>query len=185
MLDEVIEELRAKDKSTVSDLAGELAKIRTGRANLGMLDGIRVEYYGSMTPLNQVATMRVADPRMITIAPWEKNMIPDIEKAIATSDLGLNPSNDGTLIRVPIPALSGERRQELVKVARRAGEDHKIALRGHRREANDMVKELEKESEITQDEEHKAYEKINAITEKYTAKIDEMLAEKEEEILKV
>ncbi len=185
MLDEVIEELRAKDKSTVSDLAGELAKIRTGRANLGMLDGIRVEYYGSMTPLNQVATMRVADPRLITIAPWEKNMIPDIEKAIATSDLGLNPSNDGTLIRVPIPALSGERRQELVKVARRAGEDHKIALRGHRREANDMVKELEKESEITQDEEHKAYEKINAITEKYTAKIDEMLAEKEEEILKV
>lgn len=185
MLDEVIEELRTRDKSTVNDLAAELAKIRTGRANLGMLDGIRVDYYGSMSPLNQVATMRVADPRLITIAPWEKSMIPEIEKAISSSDLGLNPSNDGTLIRVPIPALSGERREELVKVARRAGEDHKIAIRNHRREANDMVKELERESEITEDEEHRAYEQINAITEKHTSRIDDMLAKKEKEILEL
>lgn len=185
MLDEVIEELRAKNKSTLNDLAGELAKIRTGRANLGMLDGIRVEYYGSSTPLSQVATMRVADPRLITIAPWEQSMIPEIEKAISSSDLGLNPSNDGTLIRVPIPALSGERRQELVKVSRRAGEDHKIAIRNHRRDANDMIKELEKESEITQDDEHKGYEKINALTEQTTAKIDDMLSKKEAEILEV
>ena len=185
MLDEVFEELRSSNERTMSGLMADLAKIRTGRANLGMLDSVRVDYYGQMTPLSQVATMRVADPRLITIQPWEKGIIADIERAISSSELGLNPSNDGTLIRVPIPALSGERRQELVKLARRHGEDHKIALRNHRREANDMVKELEKASEITQDDEHKAYEKINAITDKYSNKIDETLAKKESDILEV
>lgn len=185
MLDEVFEELRANNEGTIKGLTAELVKIRTGRANIGMLDGVKVEYYGQPAPLNQVATLRVADPRLITIQPWEKNLIPDIEKAIGASDLGLNPSNDGTLIRVPIPALSGERRQELVKLARRHGEDHKIAIRNHRRDANDMIKALEKESEITQDQEHRAYERVNAITEEYTHKIDEILTKKEEEILEV
>ncbi len=185
MLDEILDELRSNDERTIKDLTTELVKIRTGRANIGMLDGIKVEYYGQMAPLSQVATLKVADPRLITIQPWEKSMISPIEKAIGASDLGFNPSNDGTLIRVPIPALSGERRQELVKVARRHGEDHKIALRNHRRDANDMIKALEKDSEITKDDEHRAYEQINAITEQYTAKVDEVLATKEAEILEV
>lgn len=185
MIDEVFEELRSSNDATINGLIADLAKIRTGRANLGMLDSVRVDYYGQQTPLSQVATMRVADPRLITVQPWEKGLINDIERAISASELGLNPSNDGTLIRVPIPALSGERRQELVKLARRHGEDHKIALRNHRREANDMVKVLEKDSEITQDEEHRAYDKINAITDEYTTKIDNMLAKKEEDILEV
>ena len=185
MLDEVFDDLRSSNDRTMQGLSADLAKIRTGRANLGMLDSVRIEYYGQSTPLSQVATLRVADPRLITIQPWERGIIPDIERAISASDLGLNPSNDGTLIRVPIPALTGERRQELVKVARRAGEDHKIALRNHRRDANDMVKELQKESEITQDEEHRAYDKINAITEQYTQKIDSMLATKEADIIEV
>ena len=185
MLDEILDDLRANDEKTAKDLAGELAKIRTGRANIGMLDGVRVDYYGQTVPLNQVGTLRVADPRLITIQPWEASMIPEIEKAISSSELGLNPSNDGTLIRVPIPALSGERRQELARVARRHGEDHKIAIRNHRRDANDLVKALEKDSEITQDEEHRAYDQINAITEKFTSKVDEMVEKKEAEILEV
>ena len=185
MLDEVFEEIRDSNERTIKGLIAELAKIRTGRANIGMLDGVKVEYYGQPAPLSQVATLRVADPRLITIQPWERTLISDIEKAISSSDLGLNPSNDGTLIRVPIPALSGERRQELGKLARRHGEDHKITIRNHRRDANDLVKALEKDSEITKDQEHRAYERINTITEEYTAKIDEILAVKEAEILEV
>lgn len=185
MLNEVFEELRSNNERTIKGLINDLAKIRTGRASLGMLDGVRVDYYGVSTPLSQVATLRVADPRLITVQPWEKKIIADIEKAISSSELGLNPSNDGMLIRVPIPALSGERRQELVKLARRHGEDHKIAIRNHRRDANDMIKALEKESEITKDEEHKAYEKVNAITEEFTSKVDEILAQKEGDILEV
>lgn len=185
MIEDVLSDLRENFEGTMRDLQRELGKIRTGRANLGMLDGVRVEYYGNMTPLNQVATMRVADPRLIVIQPWEKTVIPDIEKAIATSDLGLNPSNDGTVIRVPIPALTGERRQELVKVARRVGEDHKISLRNARRESNDLVKSLEKDSEITEDDMHRAFEQINALTEEFTSKIENALSKKEEGILEV
>lgn len=185
MIEEIFAELKSDYDKTVQDLKRDLAKIRTGRANLGMLDGVNVEYYGSMTPLNQVATMRVADPRLITIQPWEQSIIADIERAIAASDLGLNPSNDGQVIRVPIPALSGERRQELVKVARRAGEDHKVALRNRRREANDMIKELEKESEITEDDMHRAFERVNQLTDEFTKKIDTALETKEADILEV
>lgn len=185
MLDEIFEELKSDYDKTLQDLNRDLAKIRTGRANLGMLEGVTVEYYGSQTPLDQVATMRVADPRLITIQPWEASIIPDIEKSISSSDLGLNPSNDGQVIRVPIPALSGERRQELVKVARRAGEDHKVALRNRRREANDMLKELEKESEITEDDMHRAFERVNQMTDAYTKRIDSDLESKEANILEV
>ncbi|MFW5967731.1 MAG: ribosome recycling factor [Persicimonas sp.] len=181
----VVEELEKDFQSTVKDLRKSLSKIRTGRANLGMLDDIRVEYYGQMSPLNQVATMKVADPRLITIQPWEQTMIPEIERAIAKSDLGLNPSNDGNIIRVPIPALSRERREELVKVARREGEDHKISLRNLRREARDQLEELESESEITEDQLHRAYEKVDALIDKYSSKIDQVVEEKEDEILEV
>ncbi|QDG53777.1 ribosome recycling factor [Persicimonas caeni] len=181
----VLDELKEDYQTTVKDLKRSLAKIRTGRANLGMLDGIKVEYYGQMSPLNQVATMKVADPRLITIQPWESDLIPEIERSISSSDLGLNPSNDGNIIRVPIPALTGERRQELTKVVKREGEDHKIALRNRRREANDQIKELEKESEITEDQMHRAFSKIDAMTDQFTSKIDQIVEDKTNEILEV
>ncbi|MBA2663695.1 MAG: ribosome recycling factor [Bradymonadaceae bacterium] len=185
MLPEILNDLKTSYETTINDLRRELGKIRTGRANLGMLDSVRVDYYGQPTPLSQVATMRVAEPRLITIQPWERNIISDIERAIMSSDLGLNPSNDGILIRVPVPALTGERRLELVKVSKRIGEDHKVALRNLRREANDMLKELEKGSEISEDDMHKGFEKINSLTEEFTNKIDSILKAKEEEILEV
>jgi ribosome recycling factor len=181
----VLDELKEDYQTTVKDLKRSLAKIRTGRANLGMLDGIKVEYYGQMSPLNQVATMKVADPRLITIQPWESDLIPEIERSISSSDLGLNPSNDGNIIRVPIPALTGERRQELTKVVKREGEDHKIALRNRRREANDQIKELEKDSEITEDQMHRAFSKIDAMTDQFTSKIDQIVEDKTNEILEV
>lgn len=185
MVDDVLKDLKQTYESTAKDLARELSKLRTGRANLSMLDGVRVEYYGQMVPLNQVATMKVADARLIVIQPWESSIIPDIERAIAASDLGFNPSNDGQVIRVPVPQLTGERRQELVKVARRNGEDHKISLRNARRDANDVVKELEKESEITEDDMHRTLSQINEMTETYTKKLDDIVTSKEEDILEV
>ncbi|MFU8806079.1 MAG: ribosome recycling factor [Bradymonadaceae bacterium] len=185
MVKDVLDDLKSGYEDTLNGLRKELTKIRTGRASLGMLDSVRVDYYGSPTALNQVANLRVADPRLITVQPWEKTLIPDIEKAIISSDLGLNPSNDGVVVRVPIPPLTGERRQELVKVARRIGEDHKVALRNQRRDANDMLKEMQKESEITEDDMHRGYDQINAMTEEFTNKIDGVLKTKEEEISEV
>jgi ribosome recycling factor len=181
----VISELKEEFDSVIKDLKRSLAKVRTGRASLGMLDGVRVEYYGQMSPLNQVATLKVADPRLITIQPWEPSVIPDIERAIASSDLGLNPSNDGVTIRVPIPALSGERRKELVKVVSREAEDHKISLRNLRRESNDQLKELEKESDITEDDLHRAYGQVDTLIDTYSSKIDDVVETKENEILEV
>ncbi len=185
MVESVLDDLKVDYEDTIAQFQKELAKIRTGRANVAMLDGIRVEYYGQMTPLNQVATLRVPEPRMITIQPWEQSTIPDIEKAIIKSDLGLNPSNDGTMIRVPIPALSGERREELVRVAGKLAEDHRITIRNHRRESNDLVKMAEKESEITEDDMHRLFSDIDGLTDRYIAKIDELLERKETEIREV
>ena len=185
MLDEIFDELKENFDGTIKGLQRELAKIRAGRANVSMLDGVRVEYYGSMTPIAQVATLKVADPRMITIQPWEKSLIADVERAITSSGLGLNPSNDGVNIRVPIPPLSEDRRRDLARVAKRAGEDHKIALRNHRRECNDTLKELEKESEITEDDLHRGFDQVNQLTETYSKKVDELLRAKEEEIMEV
>lgn len=185
MVDSVLDDLKGDYDETIAQFRKELAKIRTGRANVGMLDGIRVEYYGQMTPLNQVATLRVPEPRLITIQPWEQATIPDIEKAIITSNLGLNPSNDGTMIRVPIPALSGERREELVRVAGKLAEDHRITIRNHRREGNDLIKLAEKESDITEDDKHRLFDEVDGLTDQYIAKIDALLEKKEEEIREV
>lgn len=185
MVETLIDDLKVEYDDTLKKFQKELAKIRTGRANVGMLDGIRVEYYGNMTPLNQVGTLRVPEPRLITMQPWETTLIPEIEKAIVTSNLGLNPSNDGTMIRVPIPALSGERREDLVRVAGKLAEDHKIAIRNHRREANDLVKKAEKSSDITEDDMHRMFDEINAVTDQYIKKIDERLEKKEGEIREV
>lgn len=185
MVQTVIDELKLECEDTISQFKKELSKIRTGRANVGMLDGIRVEYYGQMTPLNQVATLRVPEPRLITIQPWEDSMISDIERAIIKSDLGLNPSNDGTMIRVPIPALSGERREELVRMAGKLAEDHRITIRNHRREANDQVKSAEKNSEITEDDMHRLFDEIDAVTDQYIDQVDTLLDTKEGEIREV
>ena len=185
MLDEVYNDLKESFEDTLKGLARELSKLRTGRANLGMLDGVRVEFYGQMVPINQVATMKIADARLIVIQPWDKSVIATVEKAIASSDLGFNPSNDGTVIRVPVPALTGERRQELVKVARKVGEEHKISLRNSRRDANDMLKALEKDSEITEDDLHRGLGKLNQLTEEFTKKIDDIVTAKEADILEV
>ncbi len=185
MIDGVYEDLRVSYVATLEGLQRELSKLRTGRANLGMLNGIRVENYGSMVPLNQVANLRVADARMITVSPWDKSLISDIERAIASSDLGFNPSNDGVVIRVPVPMLTGDRRQELVKIARRIGEDHKISLRNHRRDANDMLKELERESEITKDDLHRGQARVDEITTDFTNQIDAVLQAKEADITEI
>lgn len=185
MVETLIDDLRSDYEETLAEFKKELGRLRTGRANVSMLDGITVEYYGETTPLNQVATLRVPEPRLITIQPWEKSMIEKIEKAIMESDLGLNPSNDGSMIRVPIPALSGERREELVRVAGDLAEDHRIKLRNRRREANDVIKEAEKDSEITEDDKHRMFDEVDALTDEYEEKIDSLLEDKKEKIREV
>ncbi len=185
MLDEIYEELKDSFSSAIRDLKREMGKVRTGRANAAILDGIKVDYYGSPTPLNQVGTVKVVDPRLITITPWEKTMIAPIEKAIMMSDLGLNPANDGALVRVPIPQLTGERRQELVRLVKRSAEDHKIVVRNHRRDANDMAKSLQKDGEISEDDMHRALKKVQGMTDEVIAQIDAVVAAKEAEILEV
>ncbi|MBN1946323.1 MAG: ribosome recycling factor [Bradymonadales bacterium] len=183
MLDDVYSELEERFEKIVTTFRRDLMKVRTGRANLGMLDGIKVEFYGTLTPLNQVGTMKVPDPRLITIQPWDKTLIGTIEKAIVASELGLNPSNDGNLIRIPIPPLTGERRQELVKIVKRQGEDTKVSIRAERREANDLVKELEKSSEIGEDDMRRGLDKIQKLTDKYIEEVDDVVREKERDIL--
>ena len=185
MIDAVKDEAKEKMGKSINSMKSELKKIRTGRASLSLLDDIKVEYYGTMTPLNQLATLSVPESRLITIQPWEKSIISDIERAIAKSDLGLNPSNDGQIIRVPIPALSGERREELVRLVRSEAEDHKIALRNSRRDARDIVEELEKESEITEDQMHRLFDNIDELIERYSSRIEKITEEKEEEIREV
>ncbi len=182
MVGDVLDDLESTYDEILEELNDTLKKIRTGRANLSMLDDIRVEYYGDAVPLEQIANLRIADARLITVQPWEKDMIPKIEKAIRASDLGLNPQSDSEMVRVPIPALSGERREELSSLAQEKGEDHKIKIRNARREARDDVEELEDESIISEDQMHRAFDDIDEMTQKYTDKIDETVQEKVDKI---
>ncbi len=182
-MEELLADLKSGYEQAVVALRRETAKIRTGRANPNILDGLRVDYYGTPTPVMQIAAVKVADARMITIQPWEKNMIAPIEKAIMASDLGLNPSNDGTLIRLPVPALTGERRKEFTKQAKDLGEKTKIAIRNQRRDMNDMLKSMQKDGDITEDELKKGLTKVQEMTDEVTKKIDEVVAEKEKEIM--
>jgi ribosome recycling factor len=170
-------------EGSIEALKRELAKRRTGRANVSILDGIRVEYYGTKSPLNQVASVQVPDPRLITIKPWEKSMVSVIEKAIQQSSIGLTPSSDGEIVRIPIPPLTEERRKELVKEVRRVGEDAKVALRNQRRDANEMLKEAEKDKEISEDEMHRGLAKVQEVIDDYVKKVDGQVEEKEKEIL--
>jgi ribosome recycling factor len=185
MVNDVIKELQANLEKGIEALKKDLGKVRTGRANVSILDGIRVDYYGTPTPLNQVASLNVPDPRLITIKPWEKSLIPEIEKTIRSAQLGLNPSSDGEIVRLPMPPLTEERRKELVKVVKKMAEEAKVALRGARRESNEMLKAFQKDKEITEDEEKQGLKKVQDATDAGVAKIDDIVAKKEKEILEV
>ncbi|MCG8603615.1 ribosome recycling factor [bacterium] len=169
----------------VENVRGELTKIRTGKASPALLDTIRVEYYGSTVPLKQVASVNVPEPRLLTVQPWEKNLIGEIEKAILKSDLGLNPSNDGTIIRLPIPQLTEERRKDLVRLCHKLAEEGRIAVRNVRRDANDRLKKSEKNHDISEDQYHTAMDVVQTITDKYIGQIDDLLKKKEEEVMEV
>jgi ribosome recycling factor len=177
--------LKTRMEKALSDLQHEMAAIRTGRASLSILDHIRVDYYGTPTPLNQVANLHVPEPSLITIQPWDVSQIGPIEKSIRTSDLGLNPSNDGKVIRLPIPPLTEERRKELVKRVHAAAEHHRVALRNVRREGNEASKKLLKDKKITEDEDKKAHDEIQKMTDSYIGKIDAAAKTKEKDILEI
>ncbi len=183
MMDNVFDQVKHKMDVTVEHLRKEFAGIRTGRASLGLLDGIHVDYYGSDTPLNQVANLSVPDPLTINIQPWETAMIPVVEKAILSSDLGLTPASDGKVIRIPIPSLTEERRKELTRVVRKIGEEAKIALRNVRREGVDQIKNLEKEKKISEDDARKGIDRIQKLTDSGVASVDKLALEKEEEVM--
>ena len=185
MIDEIIEDAETRMGKSVDSLRTELTKIRTGRAHPSLLDHLTVEYYGAATPLSQVANISVEDSRTLSITPWEKDMVKAIEKAIMKSDLGLNPATAGTVIRIPMPQLTEERRHDLVRVVRKEAEGGRTAVRNIRRDANSDFKDLLKEKEITEDEAHQAEDSVQKLTDSYVAKIDEVLAIKEKELMEV
>jgi len=185
MLEEVYEEIEHKMERSLEALHKELTRVRTGRASLALLDGIMVVYYSTPTPLNQLATLSVPESRLITVQPWDKSQFGPIEKAIQRSDLGLTPVNDGKVIRLAIPPLTAERRKELVKQVKKTGEETKIALRNVRREGNDMLKSLEKEKEISEDDWRRGQEQVQKITDRFMTAVDETLDVKEHEVMEV
>ncbi len=185
MINEIIKDADVRMQKSIESLKGELAKIRTGRAHPSLLEHIMVDYYGSETPLSQVASIGVEDARTLTITPWERPMVQAIEKAIMKSDLGLNPNSAGAVIRVPMPQLTEERRRDLVKVVHNEGENGKIAIRNIRRDANSDFKSLEKDKEISEDEERKAQNDIQKLTDKFVKEVDALVAIKEEDLMKV
>lgn len=185
MLDEIKKDAGDRMAKSVASLRQELTKIRTGRAHTSLLDHLTVEYYGSQVPLNQVSNVGVEDSRTLTVTPWEKDMVAVIEKAIMGSDLGLNPMSAGTVIRVPLPPLTEERRKDMIRVVRHEAEGGRIAIRNIRRDAIHDVKELMKEKMIGEDDEHRAEDEIQAITDKHIAQVDQVLAEKESELMEV
>ncbi len=182
-LDSILMDAEERMSKSLEHLQHELATIRTGRATPSLLDSVKVEYYGSIMPINQVATVSAPEPRLIVVQPWEKRLIPEIEKAILSSDLGLNPGNDGNVIRLPIPELSEERRQSLLKLVKKFCEDCRVAVRNVRRDANESIKKLEKSHEISEDNSHDGQDQIQKLTDKYIQDVDDLLAQKEKEVL--
>jgi ribosome recycling factor len=182
---EIRKSTEQKMQKSVETLRHDLAKVRTGRAHTGLLDHVLVDYYGSMVPIAQVANVGLGDARTITVQPWEKKMAPVIEKAIRDSDLGLNPATHGDVIRVPMPPLTEERRRELTKVVRHEGETAKVAVRNLRRDAIAHLKDLLKKKEVSEDEERRAQEEVQKLTDRFVAEIDKLIAEKEKEIMTV
>ncbi len=185
MIEDIKKDAAARMKKSIDSLKQELAKLRTGRAHPGLLEHIHVDYYGSEMPLNQVASVSASDARTLTVQPWEQKMVPVIEKAIITSDLGLNPVTAGNVIRIPLPALTEERRRDLVKVVRNEGENGRVAIRNIRRDANHHLKQLLKDKDITEDEERGAEDAIQKLTDKYVQQVEELLREKEAELMEI
>ena len=183
MISETLEEAKEQMEKALAALKRDFNRVRTGRASLSLLDGLRADYYGQPTPLNQMASLSVPEPRLIVIQPWDPKSCDAIEKSILASDLGLTPNNDGKVVRIAVPPLTEERRKELVKVVKKMAEETKVAVRNARREANDLLKELKKEGEISEDDAFRGQDEVQKITDKYVAKVDEVSAEKEKEIL--
>ena len=186
MLEEVLADVKDSMQSAIEALRRDLGAIRTGRASTSMLENLRVDYYGNQSPINQVATLTVPEPRLIVIKPWESAMIPEIEDAIRSEkNLGLNPANDGSIIRVPIPELTEERRRDITKIAKNRGEEARVAVRHARRDGNDMLQEAQKDGDLSEDESRTGQEQIQKITDEYTTSIDDITKLKEEEIMEV
>lgn len=185
MLEDIKKDAADRMAKCVAALRNELKKLRTGRANTALLEQVRVEYYGSEVPLQQVANVAVEDARTLTVVPWEKQLVPVIEKAIMKSELGLNPATAGSVIRVPLPALTEERRRELTKVVRHEGENARVAIRNVRRDVLQELKEMQKEKLISEDVERKAHEEVQKLTDKYVAEVDHVLADKEKDLMQV
>lgn len=182
---EILSTAQTKMQKTIEVLRVDLASVRAGRASVSLLDKVMVEYYGTPTPVNQVASVTVPEPRMIVIQPWEKNLLKDIERAIMKSDLGLNPNSDGSVIRLNLPQLTEERRKELVKTVHKKVEDARVSIRNLRREANDSVKKAEKAKEITEDEAKKANDDIQKMTDKFIKEVDTVMEHKEKEVMEI
>ncbi|MEE3171141.1 MAG: ribosome recycling factor [Pseudomonadota bacterium] len=185
MIDDIKAEAEKKMKKSLDALHSAFNKIRTGRAHPSILDSVMVNYYGQETPLKQVASVNIEDNRTLTVSPWEKNLVPTIEKAIMMSDLGLNPATSGDIIRVPMPMLTEETRREMVKQAKADAEHGRVSIRNARRDANSMIKELLKEKEITEDDERKGEDEIQKLTDRYIAEVEKMLKAKEEDLMAV
>ena len=185
MINEIRQDSEKRMKKTIEALHVDMTKIRTGRANAGLLDHVQVDYYGTLTPINQVANVTSSDSRTLLVTPWEKSMVAAVEKAILTSDLGLNPATAGSAIRVPMPPLTEERRKELIKVVRNEGEQGKVAIRNIRRDANSQLKDLVKDKTISEDDERRAVEIIQKLTDKYIAEVDAILVEKEKDLMEI
>jgi ribosome recycling factor len=184
-MNEVIKEAKSKMDKTIEAFRQDITKVRTGKASTVLLDGIKVDYYGTLTPLNQVANVTVLDAHTLSISPWDKNIVTVIDRAILIADLGFNPLNDGTNIKIPIPQLTGERRKDLGKLVKKYGEDAKIALRNIRRDANDKLKKLENEKELSEDLRHDGEADVQKITDNHVKTIDEMVVHKEKEIMEL
>ena len=185
MLEEIKQETLERMEKSISSLESSLQKIRTGRANPSLLDAIQIDYYGNMTPLSQVSNISVQDAKTLLISPWEKNLVPDIEKAIQSSDLGINPATSGDVIRVILPDLTEETRRDLIKVAKSEAENSKIALRNQRRDANGLLKEYLKEKQISEDDERRGQEIIQNLTDDFISKVEQLLELKEKDLLEI
>jgi ribosome recycling factor len=184
-MEEVLSDLKQEMEKTIKGFTVELKRIRTGRASTAILDGIKVDYYGTLTPLNQLATVSAPESRLIIIQPWDAGSIGEVEKAIQKSDLGLTPQNDGKVIRITIPTLTEERRKDLVKMVKKMSEDYKVTIRNNRRDTIEFLKELKKEKEISEDDYFRLHEKVQEITDDYIKSTDSILAEKEKEIMEI
>ena len=184
-MNEIIKDAKTRMDKSIEAFRNEIAKIRTGKATTALLDGIKIDYYGTLTPLNQTANVSVLDSHTLSITPWDKTMVAAIDKAIMIADLGLNPVNDGTNLKVPIPPLNEERRRDLVKLAKKFGEDAKIAIRNVRRDANDHLRKAEKEKELSEDLRHDAEADVQKYTDEHINKIDEIIKHKEAEMMEV